>query len=223
MAKPGPEGLTGRAEVTVKATTGGHGVIGDGMSGRQSGVSGETWWSCCEAARSQSPHSTAAASVAKGPVSKAGSREGGQEGGCATSAQRQESSGNADTAISGCRNPGGRRPPSVVVGGSLCVDGAHGVGAGNGVQGGHCYSLLNKECWTNAFFANAGLVALHTAGNQRDIPDRETTDWRAVCGKTARAVRRAEMRKPSRPLLWGAANCTAPWIATGAARPRDDG
>ena len=76
----------------------------------------------------------------------------------------------------------------MVVGGSLCVDGAHGVGAGNGVQGGHCYSLLNKECWTNAFFANAGLVALHTAGNQRDIPDRETTDWRAVCGKTARAV-----------------------------------
>lgn len=46
MAKPGPEGLTGRAEVTVKATTGGHGVVGDGMSGRQSGVSGETWRSC---------------------------------------------------------------------------------------------------------------------------------------------------------------------------------
>lgn len=25
-------------------------------------------------------------------------------------------------------------------------------------------------------------------GNQRDTPDEETTDWRAVCGKTARAV-----------------------------------
>src|SRR5690625_1317063 len=46
MAKPGPKGLTGRAEVTVKATIRGHGVVGDGMSGRQSGVSGETWRSC---------------------------------------------------------------------------------------------------------------------------------------------------------------------------------
>ena len=27
-------------------------------------------------------------------------------------------------------------------------------------------------------------------GNQRDGLDEETTDWRAVCGKTARAVRR---------------------------------
>lgn len=32
----------GRAEVTVKATFGRHGVVGDGMPGRQSGVSGET-------------------------------------------------------------------------------------------------------------------------------------------------------------------------------------
>src|SRR2546425_628754 len=28
-------------------------------------------------------------------------------------------------------------------------------------------------------------------GAPRDIPDEETTDWRAVCGKTARTVRRA--------------------------------
>jgi len=26
---------------------------------------------------------------------------------------------------------------------------------------------------------------------RRDTPDEETTDWRAVCGKTARTVRRA--------------------------------
>jgi len=25
----------------------------------------------------------------------------------------------------------------------------------------------------------------------RDIPDEETSDWRAVCGRTARTVRRA--------------------------------
>ena len=28
-------------------------------------------------------------------------------------------------------------------------------------------------------------------GNQRDSLEEETTDWRAVCGKTARTVRRA--------------------------------
>ena len=28
-------------------------------------------------------------------------------------------------------------------------------------------------------------------GGPRDTPDEATTDWRAVCGKTARAVRRA--------------------------------
>ncbi len=37
-------------------------------------------------------------------------------------------------------------------------------------------------------------------GARRDTPDEETTNWRAVCGKTARAVRRAGRRKPSRPL-----------------------
>ena len=37
-------------------------------------------------------------------------------------------------------------------------------------------------------------------GTQRDGPDEETTDWRAVCGKTACTVRRAGWRKPSRPL-----------------------
>src|SRR5262249_34833492 len=32
-------------------------------------------------------------------------------------------------------------------------------------------------------------------GNQRDSLDEETTDWRAVCGKTARTVRRAGSAK----------------------------
>src|SRR6516225_2315974 len=35
---------------------------------------------------------------------------------------------------------------------------------------------------------------------QRDTPDAETANWRAVCEKTARTVRRAGRRKPSRPL-----------------------
>src|SRR5882757_2010441 len=37
-------------------------------------------------------------------------------------------------------------------------------------------------------------------GGLRDTPDEETTDWRAVCGKTARTVRRAGRQNPSRPL-----------------------
>jgi len=37
---------TGRAEVTEKATFGGISVVGDGMSGRQSGVSEETCLAC---------------------------------------------------------------------------------------------------------------------------------------------------------------------------------
>ena len=43
------------------------------------------------------------------------------------------------------------------------------------------------------------------AGKERDTPDEETTDWRAVCGRTARTVRRAGTAKavsdPYRRLL----------------------
>ena len=40
-------------------------------------------------------------------------------------------------------------------------------------------------------------------GLKRDTPDEETTDWRAVCGKTARTVRRAGRAKTlPRPLLF---------------------
>jgi hypothetical protein len=35
---------------------------------------------------------------------------------------------------------------------------------------------------------------------ERDVPDVETNNWRAVCGKTASTVRREGRRKPSLPL-----------------------
>ena len=35
---------------------------------------------------------------------------------------------------------------------------------------------------------------------ERDIPDEETNNWRAVCGKTASTVRREGRREPSLPL-----------------------
>src|SRR5271155_4008783 len=34
---------------------------------------------------------------------------------------------------------------------------------------------------------------------ERDIPDAETSNWRAVCGKTASTVRREGRREPSLP------------------------
>jgi hypothetical protein len=37
-------------------------------------------------------------------------------------------------------------------------------------------------------------------GKERDTPDEETSDGRAVCGRTARTVRREGRRKPSLPL-----------------------
>lgn len=51
-------------------------------------------------------------------------------------------------------------------------------------------SLLDHQRWRNNFFAEAGLFALPTAiGRTRHTPDEETTDRRAVCGKTALTVR----------------------------------
>ena len=43
------------------------------------------------------------------------------------------------------------------------------------------------------------------SGIARDIPDVETNDWRAVCGKTASTVRREGRRKPFLPLSYWSA------------------
>ena len=51
---------------------------------------------------------------------------------------------------------------------------------GNGVKGGKSTpSSRIKDC-----------SPLQQRLNTRDIPDAETSDWRAVCGRTARTVRR---------------------------------
>jgi len=42
----------------------------------------------------------------------------------------------------------------------------------------------------------------------RDIPDEETSDWRAVCGRTARTVRRAGRVNTSPPITVG---WVGPW------------
>ena len=50
--------------------------------------------------------------------------------------------------------------------------------------------------WPNAFFAARGLFTLARPSSRRDTPDEETSDWRAVCGRTARTVRRAGRPTP---------------------------
>ena len=49
---------------------------------------------------------------------------------------------------------------------------------------------IHHRRWPNAYFARLGLFALTAARARRASPDEETTDWRAVCGKTACTVRR---------------------------------
>src|SRR5271169_3657930 len=45
-------------------------------------------------------------------------------------------------------------------------------------------------CRPNKFFAPPSCSPWARLGGKRDSPDEETIDWRAVCGKTARTVRR---------------------------------
>ncbi len=78
----------------------------------------------------------------------------------------------------------------------------------NGVKGNKWISLIDKTFFkqtTNKFFAE--LVRFSLAAAQaiyrfirRISPDEEIANWRAVCGRTARTVRREGRVKPSLPL-----------------------
>jgi hypothetical protein len=51
------------------------------------------------------------------------------------------------------------------------------------------------------FFREVSYCSHHPRfDTERDVPDVETSNWRAVCGKTASTVRREGRRKPSLPL-----------------------
>ena len=63
---------------------------------------------------------------------------------------------------------------------------------------GHCHD--DHKRWPNAYFARDGLFALHTAWLAARSPDEETANWRAVCGKAARTVRREGAASRSLPL-----------------------
>src|ERR1700678_1877134 len=84
---------------------------------------------------------------------------------------------------------------------SVYTDGTHGVGAGNGVKGGDHFFREVSYCSHYPRF-----------DTERDVPDVETSNWRAVCGKTASTVRREGRRKPSLPL--SGATSRGPWVAS---------
>ena len=108
----------------------------------------------CDPSRSQSPHSTAAA-IREGDRERKGEHKpdrgkAGQEGGSVKAMAEHSSIVSAQEAKRGAETAGTGSNRFRVE--SWGMDGAHAVGAGNGVQGG-----------PRASFANAGLVALHTA------------------------------------------------------------
>src|SRR5215472_19248919 len=111
------------------------------MPGRQSGVSGETCRSG-EAGRSQSLHSTDAASAVRGAASKTAPREGRQEvGGAKSGMGQQAASGVPETATQGAEAR--RRGQWWWTEASIWTERM--VSAlGNGVKGGKWYSLMDK-------------------------------------------------------------------------------
>ena len=62
-------------------------------------------------------------------------------------------------------------------------------------------ATASKEHVANAPSLRMGGSPVALPLRRRDTPDVETNDWRAVCGRTARTVRRAgKGYTPSRPL-----------------------
>jgi hypothetical protein len=62
------------------------------------------------------------------------------------------------------------------------------------------WTQADHQRWPNAFFATHGLFTLRLAYGKRDTPDEETSDWKAVCGRTARRFEGRKGPCPSRPL-----------------------
>src|SRR6202522_2958330 len=93
---------------------------------------------------------------------------------------------------------------------SVYTDGTHGVGAGNGVKGGDHFFREVSYCSHYPRF-----------DTERDVPDVETSNWRAVCGKTASTVRR-EGRCKSLPYPYQGPHHAAPGLLRRFAPRNDD-
>ena len=101
--------------------------------------------------------------------------------------------------------------PCTLASRSVYTDGTHGVGAGNGVKG------------ADHFFREVSYCSHYPRfDTERDVPDVETNDWRAVCGKTARTVRREGGESLPYPYQgprydrqgWWRRACCGPWVAS---------
>ncbi len=151
-------------------------VVGGGTSGSEREISGET----CrrgDAGRSQSLRSTAADEWREASIVEPTLREGGQEGGCRSSGV----SDPKESIVPAGANSDSTELVSVWMWlGSFSLERMHVGGAGNGVKGGRLPPSLVSDFSPKV-----------KPGSWRTNPDEETTDWRAVCGRTARTVRRA--------------------------------
>src|SRR5712691_326937 len=136
--------------------------------------------------RSQSPHSTAAA-VSREKRGKQSRVEGRWVGRW----MRNGPERSTESTVSARKGSARCRSSQLFADGSFGLDSPHGVGAGNGVKEGR----WSRDRWIISsgqhFFAQDGLLAFIRPYCLRDTPDEGTADWRAVCGKTARTVRRA--------------------------------
>jgi hypothetical protein len=105
-------------------------VVGDGTTRRCSAVSGETCAVGGERRRSQSLHGTEAAKTARSAGSKAAPRDGRQEGGYVSSAEKEA---ERKPSVASVRRDYAKRRhtrPGVVVSESLGVERTHVGGAG---------------------------------------------------------------------------------------------
>jgi RNA-directed DNA polymerase len=68
---------------------------------------------------------------------------------------------------------------------------------------GHGRCRADHQRWPNASSLLPGCSHFIPPGRRRETPDEVTANWRAVCGRTARTVRREGRRKPSLPLSGG--------------------
>ena len=160
-------------------------MVGGGMPGRQSGVSGET---CRLRARRAGVR---ALIVPQRPrpqearLAKPGLGKGGRKVDAGGPQRGKSSAGSAGTAK---RGADARTQPKHWSWAEASVWTERMVSAlGNGVKGGK-WPIPDGPTPSSRM---PGCSPFIRPGKPRDIPDEETTDWRAVCGKTARAVRRA--------------------------------
>src|SRR5271163_1328976 len=80
-------------------------------------------------------------------------------------------------------------------------------------------ALVTASKEVDHFFREVSYCSYPRFDTERDVPDVETNNWRAVCGKTASTVRRDGRRKPSLPLSRSFSQSVLHHAIAGRSRP----